>query len=518
MKTLKTFLFLCIFSLCIYTTSFAYTLADDFQYPISSTEWIYDPNIWSTCFWFSGQDFKDPRAVVDGQPDLKGRHLGEDWNYDCYDDTRSAWIDAEAGKPIYAIANSYVIISGIRQGFAGFLILKHYLPSGSYVLSIYGHLECTVSVNKNVEGDKTCTNLPKPDEFIPKGKVIANLASDQQMFEWTKYTTKNGEIKHFWPHLHFEIRGDKSQTGLNDTKLNDGYDSNGKGYFDPTDIFTWGVSASGDMNPQLGFIETHRKPAPPVFTKAQSTGSRTIELAWTKVDYATKYALRRWNKMIYCGPWKTTHKDDGSHLSPDTTYSYVIQAGNSMSICDQNNTTGFSDPLDIKYVTTQSVKPGSLKGTVKDSSSGLAVKDVLVEVGTKTPKTTNSSGYYEFPDIAPGAYSVRFSKSKFESYNTNVSISANKATTIPVVTIRQQGVAGTLRIGSTRGTALSGATVKSGSIRTTTDRYGKYHLPLPSTGTYKIEYMKDGYISYSKNITVTANKVTNAGDNYLMKK
>lgn len=127
--------------------------------------------------------------------------------------------------------------SGVKPGFSGYIIMKHYLSNNSYILSVYGHLQTK--------------NLPAKGSYFKKGEFIASIASVAEMKKWTG----------FGPHLHFEIRKSKEDTGYNDEYLNDGYDLDSSGrYYDPTDVVTlnWenGNPVESDENKEIGYVES----------------------------------------------------------------------------------------------------------------------------------------------------------------------------------------------------------------------------------------------------------------------
>jgi len=210
---------------------YAYNIATEFQHPVAS-----DSKFYTTVTdegWIVAQDYQDCREKMVPSGISPCRHLGEDWNY------RINGRYENEGREIHAIANGYIVISGVKQGFAGYIIMKHYLSDGSYVLSIYGHLQTA--------------NLPSADTYFNKGDYLASTATRSEMEKWTT----------FGPHLHFEIRKEKSITGFADTFLNDGYadDSNNKYYYDPTDVVTIDMSTylpvNADESTDKGFVESH---------------------------------------------------------------------------------------------------------------------------------------------------------------------------------------------------------------------------------------------------------------------
>lgn len=226
-----------IFCLAAAKGLLAYNIADSFQYPVEKSEGILTPN--GARGWFVAQDFQDCRKAAVPSGISACRHLGEDWNY--YDGSDYS----NANRDVLAIGNGYIVTSGVRRGFAGYIIMKHYLDSSDsskYVLSIYAHLQTH--------------NLPQAGQYFEKGQLIAHIATKAEMKKWTT----------FGPHLHLEIRKSKSITHLKDTFLNDGYDYSKGRYYDPTDVPVYNyqnpygsIVLSTDWNREPGFIE-HYKP------------------------------------------------------------------------------------------------------------------------------------------------------------------------------------------------------------------------------------------------------------------
>ncbi len=194
--------------------------------------------------WYVTQDFQDSRfhyncsfneeskAYTCYQEFKPYRHLGEDWSF--------AGDSGSGGKSVVAVANGCVINKGVSckagatdkafcqikkgWGWAGYVVLKHYLPNGSYIYSLYGHLQPQ--------------SLPSEGTFIQKGKPFARLATDDEMDIYTE----------FGAHLHFEMRdaevGYDNGSGYEkwEAETTDGY--NIKGYYDPTDVHVYKLVSS----------------------------------------------------------------------------------------------------------------------------------------------------------------------------------------------------------------------------------------------------------------------------------
>ncbi len=145
-----------------------------------------------------------------GKPDAKGyfnaqgfgdnTHLGDDWN-------GLGGGDSDLGDPVYAIADGYVTFAQEHNASWGNVIrIVHYLPDSSQVESLYAH----------------CNEiLVKENQWVSVGDQIGTIGN------------ANGRYK---AHLHLELR---YEVGM---PIGGGYDSDTKGYFDPT-----------------GYIERHRK-------------------------------------------------------------------------------------------------------------------------------------------------------------------------------------------------------------------------------------------------------------------
>ena len=264
----------------------AYTVANSFEYPVYNSQ-----------NWVVAQDFQDCRKAAVPRGITRCRHLGEDLNYFDGSDYRNA------GQPVKAIANGYVVASGKRKGFAGYIILKHYLDpnnASNYVLSIYAHV--------------STVNLPQKGTFFQKGEQLTSIATKYEMKKWTNFA----------PHLHFEIRKSKSITGYQDTYLNDGYMSDRNHfYYDPTDIRTidWnsGQWLNRDENPQKGFIESHKTIQP--IGQTISRG-KALKLILDKFKISTKN--NGFNPSIF-GQGIIVPND----VSPSTPYyNYIVTAYN----------------------------------------------------------------------------------------------------------------------------------------------------------------------------------------------
>jgi hypothetical protein len=81
---------------------------------------------------------------------------------------------------------------------------------------------------------------------------------------------------------------------------------------------------------------------------------------------------------------------------------------------------------------------GAISGTVKDASSAVivdaAVTAANIDTGILQHLTTNASGFYSFPDLPIGHYSITIEKTGFKSYTrTAITIDANSALVVDAV-------------------------------------------------------------------------------------
>ena len=78
-------------------------------------------------------------------------HLGEDWNAESGGNT-------DCGLPVYSVANGTSSYADIASGWGRVLIVRHTLPDGSQVESLYGHLASFAKTSGDVaRGDQIGT-------------------------------------------------------------------------------------------------------------------------------------------------------------------------------------------------------------------------------------------------------------------------------------------------------------------------------------------------------------------------
>ena len=137
----------------------------------------------------------------DAQPFGRNTHLGEDWNAE-------SGGNSDCGKPVYSVAIGKVIQAGdYGEGWGNVIIIRHRLPNGDLVESLYGHLD-RVDVN---EGD-----------IIKRRQQIGTVGDG---------AAPCGDSDPYYAHLHFEIRTPEAYAW---GQAGGGYDTESHGWVAPT--------------------------------------------------------------------------------------------------------------------------------------------------------------------------------------------------------------------------------------------------------------------------------------------
>ncbi|HZQ51577.1 MAG TPA: carboxypeptidase regulatory-like domain-containing protein [Bryobacteraceae bacterium] len=154
-----------------------------------------------------------------------------------------------------------------------------------------------------------------------------------------------------------------------------------------------------------------------------------------------------------------------------------------------NAWTGYPELSKYFISTTQ---PGSISGTVKDSS-GTPIPGVTISYSDGST-TTDSNGNYSFSNVLPGTYTVTASANGFQTSSAqNVSVAAGGAATVNFTFTAAGSIAGT--VVNSSGTAIPGATVSYSGSSTTTLADGTYTLSNVPVGTYGVTASASGFQS-----------------------
>ncbi len=153
-----------------------------------------------------GANFGDP---YDRNDLSRGYHVGEDWNFEVGDDLNA---------PVYAASNGQIVYaSAYGHGMGNVIVIRHDLPSGGPVYSLYAHLDESYIGQIGTVGTAGSAILGS-GQLVTIGDRIGGVGN-------TGPTS---------PHLHFEIYQGSWDLGL----LEFGYSTTPRpsGWIDPTDF------------------------------------------------------------------------------------------------------------------------------------------------------------------------------------------------------------------------------------------------------------------------------------------
>ncbi|MCF6137924.1 carboxypeptidase regulatory-like domain-containing protein [Pseudalkalibacillus berkeleyi] len=160
------------------------------------------------------------------------------------------------------------------------------------------------------------------------------------------------------------------------------------------------------------------------------------------------------------------------------------------------------------------VANGGVVGIVKDHTTGFPLSDVNVELKdgatTIATTTTNLNGEYSLTGIAPGTYTIEYSKIDYITNIQSVTILSGEITRKDAFLTELPGsINGTVT--NSGGGAINNATVRlvdtAGNVvaDTTTDPTGAYSFPSVRPGQYSITVTATNFQSATKGVKVEAN-------------
>ena len=162
-------------------------ISNGFDYPVGETGYVTQANDGDG--WYNAQDFG------------VNNHLGEDWNGEGGGDT-------DCGEPVYAVSKGTIVYAeDAGSGWGNVIIVRHQLPDGTQVESLYGHLQ----------------SMNKTSGTVERREQIGTIGKDGWQY----------------CHLHFEIRLLNCRAW---GSPGPGYSADATGWTDPSD-----------------FIDSHRK-------------------------------------------------------------------------------------------------------------------------------------------------------------------------------------------------------------------------------------------------------------------
>ena len=162
----------------------------------------------------------------------------------------------------------------------------------------------------------------------------------------------------------------------------------------------------------------------------------------------------------------------------------------------------------------------TVTGTVKNSANQ-AIANIIVSISTTPAKsdTTGADGVYTFTEVEVGTYTLTFSGTNYVTTNTTITVVEDDPiltvgnTTIPATSEQTGTISGTVTGASVN---LEGAEVKiigttaSNGRTATTAANGTYSFTGVFVGNYTVAVERNGYVSDSSDVTVTANVTSTA--------
>jgi uncharacterized repeat protein (TIGR03803 family) len=154
----------------------------------------------------------------------------------------------------------------------------------------------------------------------------------------------------------------------------------------------------------------------------------------------------------------------------------------------------------------------TISGTVESSGSPMAgVTVTLSQSGWSASTTTNSSGFYSFPDLAPGSYTVKptLTGYAFTPTSTPVTVGSNVTESFADFTGAIVMLSGKVTF---KGAAVKDLTMELNSrgktTTATTDASGFYIFSPMANGNYKVRPAVDGAAPSSATVEIHGKSVT----------
>ena len=176
-----------------------------------------------------------------------------------------------------------------------------------------------------------------------------------------------------------------------------------------------------------------------------------------------------------------------------STLASVINAG-------QATTTNF--------VLAPIVTTGTITGMVTDAATSNAIAGATVSYNGGST-TTDTSGNYEFANVAAGSVTVNVSASGYGNASNSVTVAAGSSATqnFPLTATPKVGsISG--KVADVSGRALSAAAVAYSGGSAITDANGNYSLTNVAAGSQTLTASLAGYVSVSQSVSVTTNQST----------
>lgn len=156
----------------------------------------------------------------------------------------------------------------------------------------------------------------------------------------------------------------------------------------------------------------------------------------------------------------------------------------------------------------------TLSGTVRDARTNASLSGVTVLVtdgpNANRQTTTDGSGNYSLANLAQSGFSVRFSRSGYESTGRGVTLTQDTRLDINLQpAVQTWSLSGHVRDAQT-GAPLDDVTIlvtdgPNANRSTTTDDAGNYSLGSLQPGTFTARFSRSGYDSASRSVSLTQN-------------
>ena len=142
---------------------------------------------------------------------------------------------------------------------------------------------------------------------------------------------------------------------------------------------------------------------------------------------------------------------------------------------------------------------GTINVTVTDKTTGSAVENASVTIGTIT-NPTDSTGKCSFTNMAYGDYTITIIHDNYEDYTANISL-ASESLDYPVSLTLKTGTVN-VTVTDTNNNPVEGATVAIEDNSQTTDATGKCSLTNVAYGNRDLTVSHDDYEYYAHTITI----------------
>lgn len=219
--------------------------------------------------------------------------------------------------------------------------------------------------------------------------------------------------------------------------------------------------------------------------------------------------------------YETTSTSAGAYAFNNITagsYSLLVNLTGYQNYSENINLNTGDNQSNHTIYLDQSIQVVAFSGTVSDANSHAMVTAAIVELlqnnAVAVSTTTNSSGAFEFTDLASGSYTLRVTKSGYQVYSQSLNIADGQNFTIHISLVPLNAYA------SVSGAVFNAATnqiIADVSVQlqqnsavvyqTSTNASGNYAFVDIAAATYDIVLQKAGYESIAEYISFNAGDI-----------